>query len=102
MTFDFGEALARMLADGMRASDGSTPGRPPAPQAGQELLLDKQACYIQVPNELLMDCGVIPDTRTHKPPSRRDRIRWSSAAPRDRATRWAYRRIAGYDVPESG
>lgn len=67
----------------------------------EELLITKHVAYLQVPEELLMDCGVIPDTRPPRPPpSRRTRFRWWRAAARDRLARRAYRVIAGEDVPE--
>lgn len=67
-----------------------------------ELLITKNVVQIEVSEDLLMDCGVIPDTRPpRKPPTRRERFRWWRAAARERAACWAYRRIAGYDVPES-
>lgn len=65
-----------------------------------ELLVTKHAAYIPVSDELLMDMGVIPDTRERKPVPRRTRLRWWLSARRERAAEAAYRLIAGHDVPE--
>jgi hypothetical protein len=60
----------------------------------------KAASYIEVPNELLMDYGVIPDTRPKPPPpSWRTRFRWKREQWRERAARRAYRIVAG-DWPD--
>jgi hypothetical protein len=56
---------------------------------------------MSIPRELLMDWGVIPDTRpAPAPPSRRERFRWWIAGSRERAAELAYRLIAGFGVPE--
>ena len=60
----------------------------------------KQVSYIEVPNELLMDAGLIPDTREHKPVPRRTRLRWWLGTQRERAAELAYRLVSGHDVPE--
>jgi hypothetical protein len=65
-----------------------------------ELLIQKHAMYLQIPDELLMDYGAIPDTRPRVPVSRRMRLRWRLDRDRERLARWAYRRIAGCDLPE--
>ena len=69
--------------------------------ARQLLAATKQVSYIEVPDELLMDWGLIPDTREHKPVPRRTRLRWRLGAQRERAAELAYRMISGHDVPES-
>lgn len=66
-----------------------------------ELLITKHAMVMEIPEELLMDMGVIPDTRpAPKPVGWRRRLRWWFAAKRISVGGWAYRRIAGQDVPE--
>ena len=69
--------------------------------ARQLLAATKQVSYIEVPNELLMDWGLIPDTREHKPVPRRTRLRWWLGTQRERAAELAYRLVSGHDVPES-
>ena len=59
------------------------------------------AAYIEVSNELLMDCGVIPDTRERKPIPWRWRAKWKIRAWRESAARVAYRAIAG-QWPDGG
>lgn len=60
------------------------------------------AAYIEVPNELLMDYGVIPDTRPPRPPLPwRWRAKRKLRACREQAARIAYRAIAG-DWPDNG
>jgi hypothetical protein len=51
-------------------------------------------------DEMLMDCGVIPDTRPKVKYPWRSRLRWRFAEARERLASRAYRLIAGYDVPE--
>lgn len=66
-----------------------------------ELLIQKDAVYIPVSEELLMDFGVIPDTRPPRPPVPwHRRLRWKLSAARTRAAEVAYRLISGTDVPE--
>lgn len=67
---------------------------------GVKIVPRKLSCVVQVPDELLMDTGVIPDTRTRKQPSRRTRLRWRIDASREYLARWVYRRLTGEDVPE--
>lgn len=51
--------------------------------------------------EMLMDCGVIPDTRPPlPPPTRRVRFRWWRSRQRERLAYWLFRRVAGFGVPE--
>jgi hypothetical protein len=60
----------------------------------------KLSASIAVPNELLMDYGVIPDTRPPlPPPSWRTRLRWKIGDWRTRAARRAYKIIDG-DWPD--
>lgn len=57
--------------------------------------------YLPVSEEILMDEGVIPDTRPPRPrPLWRSRLRWRVGEARDRAARWAYKVISGYAFPE--
>lgn len=99
--FDFSsgfsdEALAA-VRDGMRETMA---GLPRTLAEGAKLVPEKLSCLIQVPDELLMDAGVIPDTRIRKQPSRRTRLRWRIDASREYVARWVYRRLTGEDVPE--
>jgi hypothetical protein len=61
----------------------------------------KIASYISVDEELLMDMGIIPDTRPIlPPPSIRTRFRWWRAQQRERLGQWAYVKISGEEFPE--
>lgn len=60
----------------------------------------KHSIMIQVSEELLMDTGVIPDTREHKSILWRTRLRWRLSDGRERAAELAYRLIAGHDMPD--
>jgi hypothetical protein len=68
------------------------------------LLADQVTGYITVSNEMLMDCGVIPDTRPRPVLTRRERFaRWrreKAASARMAVAGRAYRLISGEDVPE--
>lgn len=67
-----------------------------------ELLVTKRSAIIEVPDELLMDYGLIPDTRPPRPPTPwRWRLRNRIADWRERAARLAYRAIAG-QWPDDG
>jgi hypothetical protein len=66
-----------------------------------ELLIQKHAAYIEVPEELLMDYGAIPDTRAHRTVPKRTRMRWWLAGKRTRAAELAYHLIAGEDPPQA-
>jgi hypothetical protein len=94
MTFTdvLNERLAGALT-GLRSGQEETGGQP-------ELLVTKHAVMLPVSEELLMDCGAIPDTRERKPISRRTLRRWRLSARRERLAELAYRLIAGHDVPE--
>lgn len=62
----------------------------------------KLTSYIEVPNELLMIDGVIPDTRPPRPPLPWSwRARQKLRACREQAARIAYRAIAG-QWPDNG
>ena len=62
-----------------------------------ELNARKLTSYIDVPNELLMADGLIPDTRPPRPPTPwRWRMRSRISGWREQAARAAYRVIAGY------
>ena len=66
-----------------------------------DLTVRKVVSYITVPDELLMDAGVIPDTRPPRPPLPwRWRMRNRVAGWRESLARRAYRIIAGYEVPD--
>lgn len=62
--------------------------------------VEKFSAWVYVPDELLTDYGVIPDTRPPVHVPWRRRLRWRLTAKREGLARWAFRRIAGYDVPE--
>lgn len=62
----------------------------------------KVSAIIEVPDELLMDYGLIPDTRPPRPPTPwRWRLRNRIAGWREQSARLAYRAIAG-EWPDSG
>lgn len=74
------------------------------PFTSDELLgaVRKLYAYEEAPDELLMDCGVIPDTRPKPPPpSWRTRLRWKRGDWREQTARRAYKVIAGY-WPDGG
>ena len=58
--------------------------------------------YILVSEELLMDCGAIPDTREYKPVHLpwRWHLHMKIGNWRERIAYRAFRVIAGYEVPE--
>lgn len=60
----------------------------------------KLSAIMVVPDELLMDAGIIPDTRPRVPIPWRTRLRYRIDDWRERMARRAYRLIAGYDPPE--
>lgn len=60
----------------------------------------KQTAYLLVSDELLMDAGVIPDTRPpRKPPSRRERFRWWRQDKREHLAQRLYERLSGQHFP---
>lgn len=67
--------------------------------AGQpHITVTKHSAYILASTDLLMDEGVIPDTRPPRPPPPwRTRLRWRLAALRDHVALRAYQFIAGHD-----
>jgi hypothetical protein len=60
----------------------------------------KMSATMLVPNELLMDQGVIPDTREHEPVPWRSRLRWKIRDARTRLGQIAYRVAAGEWPPD--
>lgn len=70
-------------------------------ESAEMLVAHKLTTVINVPDDLLMDMGFIPDTREHRPVPWRWRLRWKVGAWRDRAARRAYKIIAG-DWPDDG
>lgn len=62
---------------------------------------EKFSAWVFASDELLMDYGAIPDTRPPVHVPWRRRLRWRLTAKREVLARWAFRRIAGYDVPEA-
>lgn len=104
----FDDYFAKMMpdAEAWLAEHAAEPvaGRPAVVPAGDPINPFSQAAldarkltsYIDVPDELLMDAGLIPDTRPKPPPPTwRQRLRRKAAAWRERAARRAYRIIAG-------
>jgi hypothetical protein len=90
---DLGEKLAAYLRE-----EGPWAGIPPTAaerDAGREIqfTVTKTSAWLPVSEEILMDEGIIPDTRPR--PALRKRLRWKAAAARERAARRAYRVIAG-------
>jgi hypothetical protein len=68
---------------------------------GNDLTVTKLSAVIQVPDELLMDAGIIPDTRPPRPPLPwRWRMRNRIGGWREIIARWAFKIIAGYEVPD--
>jgi hypothetical protein len=64
----------------------------------QYLVPPELAMHLEISDDLLMDFGVIPDTRPPlPPPSLRTRWRWRIADLRAGVARRAYKLIAGYD-----
>lgn len=78
------------------------PGDPVNAFSQASLDARKLSSVVVVPNELLMDAGIIPDTRPKPPPpSWRTRLRRKRGEWRERAARHAYKVIAGY-WPDGG
>lgn len=93
----FDDYFAKMMPDAGAwfASHAAEPG------PGDEPLITKHAMTFEVSEELLMDYGVIPDTRPPLPPPPwRTRLRWRWYSARTHAAEIAYKLISGYDVPE--
>lgn len=88
--------------DALKYLDGLTiPAGQWAQDAAGTPTIIKASAVIQVPYELLMDAGVIPDTRPPlPPPSWRTRLRRKRDQWREAAARRAFRLIAGYEVPD--
>lgn len=84
----------RELAEQLLGGARNTPG-----DDDQLLIPRKHAAYIEVSNDLLMDMGVIPDTREHKPIPWRTRLRWRITDKRFALAGLAYRLIARQDLP---
>jgi len=72
-----------------------------SPDPAPEFLVKKEVGYIQVSNELLMDMGVIPDTRAPAPPTPwRIRFRWWRAQKREDIAVWVYEKLSGGKFPD--
>ena len=83
------------------ALGGTRPAGEWAQNTSEPVRILKAATIIQVPDELLMDAGVIPDTRPPRPPLPwRTRLRYRIGDWRESLARRAYRIIAGYEVPD--
>lgn len=99
----FDDYFAKFDTDAWAAQFAAEPvaGRPAVKPAGEPLSAHKLSSVVCVPNELLMDAGVIPDTRPPlPPPTWRTRVRYRIGAWRERAAERAYKIIAGYEVPK--
>ena len=77
----------------------------PQPPFGEKVAVSfaKMSAVIPVSLDLLMDEGVIPDTRPktmRKPPSRRERFRMSRSRWRRSVAEWLYELISGEELPE--
>lgn len=84
--------------DRLRAQLGGDPAEPDG--GALPLVARKLVSYIEVPDELLMDAGLIPDTRPPRPPLPwRHRLRSKVSDWRERAARRAYKIVAG-DWPD--
>lgn len=98
--------FAKNMPDAERwlADMGAEPvtGRPIAVPMGEQFEARKFASGIVIPDELLMDAGLIPDTRPPRPPLPwRWRLRNKIADLRERTAQRAYKIIAG-EWPNDG
>lgn len=99
----------QMMPDVLRFLDESigTPGGPDDPldkiirrPTGEYDGITKLSAVIPVSDELLMDMGMLPDTRVRKPLPWRWRMRNRVSGWREKLACWAYKAIAGYEVPD--
>jgi len=63
----------------------------------------KASAYLPVSKELLMDEGVIPDTRPKTEPPKttwRPRFYWWRQRMKERLAFWLFEKLAGYPVPD--
>lgn len=65
-----------------------------------EFMVVKQSAVLPVSDELLMDEGVIPDTRPPLKVGWRTRFRWWLSPSRERFGRWLGGKIAGVDLTD--
>lgn len=65
-----------------------------------DLTVRKLSATTLVPDELLMDMGMLPDTRVRKPPPWRWRVRNRVSGWREKLACRAYKLITGYEVPD--
>lgn len=68
--------------------------------ADEHIRVIKHAAYLPVSDELLMDAGVIPDTRPPVHIPWRSRLRWRISERRERVGRKVGGWIAGVDLTE--
>jgi hypothetical protein len=97
----FGDQLAAYFDENFPAAmkwfDEQAPDGESREAGAEPLIAHKLVSYIEVPNELLMDYGVIPDTRPKPPPpSWRTRFRRKREQWREQTARRAFKIIAGY------
>lgn len=71
-----------------------------ASYGGRPLHVNKYAHHFPVSNEVLMDEGVIPDTRPPVKIGWRTRFRWWCSAKREQFGRWLGSKIAGVDLSD--
>jgi hypothetical protein len=94
----FAQHFARYLTDALGEHLADSWEAPPSSE--QLLIPRKMAVQVPISNELLMDYGVIPDTRPPPPPLPwRMRLRWKWSGARDWLAERAYRLISGRDMP---
>jgi len=66
-----------------------------------EIFPQKVQGYIQIPEEFLMDEGVIPDTRPKPPkPTWRPRFYWWRSRKKEALAYWIYEKLTGRPVPD--
>lgn len=71
-----------------------------AAQSMPPLHVYRHAMYLPVSEDLLMDEGVIPDTRPPLKVGWRTRFRWWLSSSRERFGRWLGGKIAGVDLTD--
>lgn len=91
----FGEELADYLAEAVRRSVGDLTVPEEIKAQLPHLTIHKTAAYMPVSEDVLMDEGVIPDTRPPVKIRWRTRLRWRTTTARERLGLWAYWVITG-------
>lgn len=65
-----------------------------------KLNVQKLSYMIQIPDEVLIDMGLMDDTREPIKISRRRRLRWWVSRQRERFAHRVFKLIAGYEMPD--